>query len=844
MLQNMRVLAIIFNHLPFHNSILPVKDMEEWLYRTTIKCKSLKCHMDYMKLACRDMQQDILEPKNAFDDQSYNDSKIKLSDTDESVSSRHINYNGSLQKLPDATPESINDNGNGEDYESRQSPKLEDIVPKINLQYKDKEKLESKSIRGKSEVDANDIPFRNRALLQDSRIHSTPLSPICRDILYEEQNENWHNSYQPHLARYSTELLDLENQDDYIHQELPSAKHGIKLDIPGSVRNESGGKSKAYRKNEKKEKTASSALSSKKGSVSKFDDVASLKFRKRRKKLCGSTSKSTIATRDTNIVGRKDVKRRKQKNVVNSRHMPKYPQASKKVVEIYHNTAVKTGSTSVSPSKHSRIGPHATYNNKLSPGASKQQNVHVKTRCENSNYKYNCNNDEDNRPRSPRKHSPSKQKIEEKNVSSHNQNCTSECPIAPAYTMGQCNLNEGQQSILQASYCNPMATTRSYEMPTLASKLKRVNRSYFSRFTIRNIPFVVGTSVTPSHNLGLNIQQVLSIMKTRQPTVNGIAPFLIHKESKGTKTVPALMGQANDQIKLSQMNSQMINSLVHKANSFLSEPFNVFGNESVSLSYGGRTFGNFNLDVNVTNAKEAAADDAIDPESIPKKKDTRSENQLNRWNTPEISRSTDNAKVLKLFSSQQNVKTLTEVPNVGQPQSTTDKDNECGMDMCDTQSVNCSQNAKGIREVLVNLHDQFEEMNTKYEKLQAAAEKNNDKKLDEQVSILEKELSIKEDEINTVINLYKEVMTLKQQMKLLQERNSYVCIASEIPIGLNTPHSPVPFMLTKSNGTILQQKLLHRRKSTVVASKEPTSLRLASLLRQIQTFQKQLRLSS
>lgn len=48
----------------------------------------------------------------------------------------------------------------------------------------------------------------------------------------------------------------------------------------------------------------------------------------------------------------------------------------------------------------------------------------------------------------------------------------------------------------------------NYEMPTLASKLKRANRSYFSRFNIRNIPFIVGTSVTPSHNLGLNIQQV------------------------------------------------------------------------------------------------------------------------------------------------------------------------------------------------------------------------------------------------------------------------------------------------------------------------------------------------
>ncbi|XP_076662260.1 uncharacterized protein LOC143365718 [Halictus rubicundus] len=832
----------------------PVEDMKEWLYRTSIKCESLKCHMDYMKLRCRDMQQDILEPKNEFDDPSYRDSKLKLSDTDESETSTRMNYN-CLQKSCDATHESTNGNGNLEDYNTCQSPKLGNIVPKINLQYKDRERIENKSYKERSGVEADNFTFTSHPLLQSPRIHSTPLSPICKDILYEEQTEDWHDSYQQHLSEYSAELmqnvgyskkpfreLDLDNQDEYTHRDLPSAKHGIKLNIPGSITHGSGGKSKVYRKNEKKEKTPSSALPSKKGSVSKLDDIASLKFRKRRKKLCGSTSKSTVATRDTNFVGRKDAKRRKQKSVTSARLTSKYAQASKKVVEIYHNSAVKNGGTSVSNSKHSRINSHTTYSNKSPVGASKQQNVCTKTKCENNNYKYSYNNNEDNQPISPVKHSPSRQKTEEKPTSSHNQNCATECPIAPVYTMEKCNSNQCHQAILQAQYCNPL-TTRSYEMPTLASKLKRVNRSYFSRFTIRNIPFVVGTSVNPSHNLGLNIQQVLSIMKTRQPTVNTIAPLLIRKVG-ATKPMSTFMGQMNDPIKLSQMNSQVINTLVHKANSFLSEPFNVFGNESISLSYGAKTLRNFNLNLNLTNANEAAVDDIIESDSFAKKKDTRSENQLNRWNTTKISQTADEAKVLKLFSSQQNVKTRTEVQDNQQVQSTMSKDNECSIDVCETQSVNCSQNAKGIREVLVNLHDQFEEMNSKYEKLQSELEKNNDKKLEEQVSSLEKELSTKEDEINTVVNLYKEVMTLKQQMKLLQEKNSYVCISSEIPIGLGQPHSPMPFMFTKSNGTILQQKLPQRRKSSIVATKEPTSLRLASLLRQIQTFQKQLRLSS
>lgn len=51
---------------------------------------------------------------------------------------------------------------------------------------------------------------------------------------------------------------------------------------------------------------------------------------------------------------------------------------------------------------------------------------------------------------------------------------------------------------------------RNYELPTMASKMKRVVKPYYHHFNIRNIPFVVGTSLSPSHNLGLNIQQVCS----------------------------------------------------------------------------------------------------------------------------------------------------------------------------------------------------------------------------------------------------------------------------------------------------------------------------------------------
>ncbi|XP_076229039.1 uncharacterized protein LOC116430798 [Nomia melanderi] len=795
----------------------PVQGMEEWLYQTNIKCHSLKSHMDYMKLACHNIQQEILKPKNTFDVPSYHNPKIKLSDTDESVTSRQMNCNDSLEKSSNATYVSINDNGNLENYSPSQSLKLRNILPKVNVQYRDKEKIENKSIEIKLEAEKDDGSYEQ---VQSPRIQCTPLLPIHKDFMCEKQNDTWHDSYQQHLTEYSPELTqNMDHSAKFFKESIIGNKN--KLNIHGNVKNGTGGKNKVYKKNEKKEKIAFSTLSSKKNSVSKIDDIVSLKLKKRRRKLHNANSKSTVAT---NCTGRKDLKKRKQKGVINTRHTSKYPQASNEVVEIYHNSALKDGSTSLSFINYSKLDSHTNYSNKLSLGANKQQNIHPKTKCDDTNYQCNYNTDKGNGSNSPLKQCQSKQKIEEKGTNFHNQNCVLEFPTAPVHAMKKCNSHQCQQSILPASYCNPMIT-HSYEMPTLASKLKRVNRTYFSRFTIKNIPFVVGTSVTPSHNLGLNIQQVLSIMKTRQSTLNGITPLLIRKLSRGMKPVSPFTDQMNDQYtKLPPMNSRLINTFVHKANSFLNEPFNLFENESVSLTYGAKTLNNFNLNVNLTNMEETAINGKIEHESF-LKKDTQSENQLN---AEQVLHNTDNAKVLKVFSSQQNVKTQMKIQNTHQIQSMTCREN---------------QNSNGIREVLINLHDQFEEMNTKYEKLQIELEKSDDKKLKGEVSQLEKELSIKEDEINAVINLYKEVMALKQQMRLLQEKNSYVCISSDVPIGLSNPHSPIPFTLTKSNGTILQQK--HPRKgSTIITTREPTSLRLAGLLRQIQTFQKQLRLSS
>lgn len=120
--------------------------------------------------------------------------------------------------------------------------------------------------------------------------------------------------------------------------------------------------------------------------------------------------------------------------------------------------------------------------------------------------------------------------------------------------------------------CNNLTFIPSYEMSTLASRLKQSTKPYSNRFNSRNIPFVVGTSATPSHNLGINIQQVLSLIKMRQLNVNSISPLLIRKVGRGTKTVSIFPKQMNRQREKSVpcLSSQMIKTLNHKKNLIIS----------------------------------------------------------------------------------------------------------------------------------------------------------------------------------------------------------------------------------------------------------------------------------
>ncbi|XP_076753315.1 uncharacterized protein LOC143424842 [Xylocopa sonorina] len=784
-----------------------VKNVKQWLHSTKERCDSLKYHMKYLKILYQDMPK-MRENKKNLNSLNWQNSKIMASNNDESIISNQINSNDSLEKYSDTQCTLVDANDKFKHIFSFTDVNLENTLSKIDTKHKEQEpKILNK--QNKKEIELCSVTPRS---------YDIPQNITER----EEYNNHWQHPYEKHLAEYATELIEnnessknsfeqsiFDNQNKYIFQEISSARDDMKLNISDNVKDESVGKNKIFIKHEKKERTISSALSSKKGSSYKLDDIVSLKIKKRKRKIHSSNSKSTVTTRDTNCLGKKDAKKRKQKNSMSNRHTFKSQQTSNEVVEIYHNAAAKNA-------------------------INKPQTVSTKSKCkENNNCQHVKDTNVDNSQNYSQNQRQAKQKMEyrARNIDINDQNNNLEESTNLSSTMEKYNLHKAR-AIIQASQCNPIIN-HNYEMPTLASKLKRTNRLYFSGFNFRNIPFVVGTSVTPSHNLGLNIQEVLSIMKTRHSTGNAIAPLFIRKISRGMKPVSILMEQiSNQQSKLSRMNTQISSTRIQKECLFTNKNGQLLEDPNMLLNCDEK--GLSTLNVNLKSSIEKYQD-------LHQETDTRSENQLNMLNKLQTLHATDN-KMLKLFASQQNVKTKMEIPDIQskicQLQSSIYENN-----ISNISSTDHSQDSKGIQDVLINLHDQFEEMNLKYEKLQAKTNECSNKELEEEILHLEKELSVKEDEINTVVNLYKEVMTLKREMRLLQERNGYICISSEIPLESNKLYPIEPFTSIKSYRTSFQR--FHRKRgNSLFTPREPTSLRLTGFLRQIQTFQKQLKLTS
>ncbi|CAL1677269.1 unnamed protein product [Lasius platythorax] len=541
------------------------------------------------------------------------------------------------------------------------------------------------------------------------------------------------------------------------------------------------------------------------------------KMRKRKGRLRSSVSKSTVATKDTSLIGRKEAKRRRHRGhgvIHKQSNPPKSLKKSNDVVEIFHNTTLKSSNSGIS-SKHSKFGKQ-TKCVKRHPTETANQKIQETLHLERVNHEYQFDNKENEQrnqcPQSLNYQCDSgaiPERVQEHDISEkHSKDF---CP-SPRYKTHQCEHNAFDR-------CHDPMFTPSYEMPTLASRLKRSNRSYFSRFNFRNIPFVVGTSVTPSHNLGLNIQQVLSVMKTRQPITNDVTPLLISKVSRGMKPMSIL---------LDQMNSG------HSGRSALSISSHlpgIFNNESSNNIKRDKKLSVFDLQ----RAENARTSNVSGTTMIPEK-----DNDVARQFNKEKIDSYDH----KIKQQSSTVVNKSNTPAIVRNQQGVSKilsNKETNIGDYKTRTITSAHNSKEIRDILINLHDQFEEMNTKYEKLQSEVEKSNDKSLAKELSAMEKELGVKEEEINAVIGLYKEVMTLKQQMKMLHEKNSLVCITTESAKGSHKNPFPISSILPGKSHSMNPTQIFGRRKFN--ATREPpASMQLAALLRQIQTFHKQMQL--
>ncbi|KYQ57596.1 hypothetical protein ALC60_03558 [Trachymyrmex zeteki] len=665
------------------------------------------------------------------------------------------------------------------------------------------------------------------------RLITMPTQNMEEDVR-DYASKEYESHYFP--SNMSLERMTLQADDkDYLHATPCSARPGIKdvegVEDPGLNLNTLN-IAKIRRLMKSRSKTGRSEMNS----VCRADN-AMPKVRKKKTKLRSSISKSTVTTRDTGFIGRKEAKKHRYKGLVINRqplinrlsnvyqpiHQPTYdpPKHAKKsndVVEIFHNIRLKKNNFGVSI-KHSKDN-EAKYEKKLHLPEDKENPKRIQEtvlspkdrHSKNINQKYQSHDKKNEQDHclqilNCQSNTLAKSEITKKQDISKKPTHSTHNDLSPAAQ------NETQQCKRTINRYDDPLFTPNYEMPTLASKLKRSSRSYFSRFNFRNIPFVVGTSVTPSYNLGLNIQQVFSVMKMRQPIASSVTPLLIRKVSRGMRPMSVLLGQMNGHCEGSvpNMSSQMTGML--KFNSREN-----FGRD--------KRLSMFNLHVGKTQSGRMPktftdAEIIYEKENVSKqlcKEKVDSSNHKTKQQSSSAASKSDTSANPKI---QQGTSRISLKGNIGDHK----------------MRIPDSHNSKEIRDVLINLHDQFEEMNTKYERLRSEVDKSNDKSLAKELSALEKELNVKEEEINAVVNLYKEVMTLKQQMKTLHERNSLVCIATESTKGTNKDSFPISVIPEKS-------QIFGRRKIFNATREPPTSMQLAALLRQIQTFHKQLQLVS
>ncbi|KAG5888434.1 hypothetical protein JTB14_020209 [Gonioctena quinquepunctata] len=357
---------------------------------------------------------------------------------------------------------------------------------------------------------------------------------------------------------------------------------------------------------------------------------------------------------------------------------------------------------------------------------------------------------------------------------------------------------------------------RNYELPTIASKMKQVAKSYLSTFNFKvfqAIPFCAAISTSPSHNIGINIQQVMNIIKNRHP-VNGISPTLAHNiglaaERLNSKPLSTLVSTINSRTcyrsSLCPLSKPSLNyqQLQDMAKSIPEETAEEVEGEVDSPEVRTIVITGPSGEMEVKNRVVPVwAADPAQPDQctcvIQPENDLQHVASKYKRNGTALSSLTTVSQKNRRWGTKKNnarggfkrphsqVNGYVPVPEEPQPLP---------------QEHPLHGKEKNLKEVLTNLHNEFETLNKRYEELSQKVNGDDDDTLKE-LEKLETELNKKEEEIVMVMTLYKEVLALKQQIKSLKQKTSQPSVAlsdsKESPANFKEYNNPqAAFHLTK-----------------------------------------------
>ncbi|KAL1516945.1 hypothetical protein ABEB36_000772 [Hypothenemus hampei] len=330
---------------------------------------------------------------------------------------------------------------------------------------------------------------------------------------------------------------------------------------------------------------------------------------------------------------------------------------------------------------------------------------------------------------------------------------------------------------------------KNYELPTVASKMKQVTRNYLGTLNLKTIPFCAAASTSQSHNIGINIQQVLNIIKNRHP-ISGISPTLAHNiglaaEKVQNKPFSALVSTINSKIMQAAVRCPLsrtylnIQQLQEQAKTIPEEIIEEVDEIEAEDSPETQTIiitgpsGDMEIKTKTVptwSVETSASNDQCTCKTQP----NVAFNQIARRYQRNIQTLTDNSLNSQIIDKPMSKRVRKINKNI--KNKVASKESQVQTNNYETT---LNEKEKNMKEVLTNLHHDFDLMNKTYEDLYRRNKVDPDDNSVKQLEKLEVEITKKEEEITMIMTLYKEVLALKDQVKQLKEKQSQSSLPSK-----------------------------------------------------------------